>query len=44
MTQVGEIFKVPSAWSSVIVDGYVDPSGGNRYAQFLQGGGGDIEL
>jgi len=30
-TQVGEIFKVPSAWSSVIVDGYVDPSGGNRF-------------
>eukprot|EP00088_Acartia_fossae_P012269 TRINITY_DN1631_c0_g1_i1.p1 TRINITY_DN1631_c0_g1~~TRINITY_DN1631_c0_g1_i1.p1 ORF type:complete len:546 (+),score=136.97 TRINITY_DN1631_c0_g1_i1:213-1850(+) len=30
-TQVGETFKVPSAWSSVIVDGYVDPSGGNRF-------------
>jgi len=30
-TQVGEIFKVPSAWRSVIVDGYVDPSGGNRF-------------
>jgi hypothetical protein len=28
--QVGEIFKVPSAWRSVMVDGYVDPSGGNR--------------
>lgn len=30
-TQVGEIFKVPSAWRSVMVDGYVDPSGGNRF-------------
>jgi len=30
-TQVGEIFKVPSGWRSVIVDGYVDPSGGNRF-------------
>lgn len=30
-TQVGEIFKVPSAWRSVTVDGYVDPSGGNRF-------------
>jgi len=29
--QVGEIFKVPSAWRSVVVDGYVDPSGGNRF-------------
>ena len=28
--QVGEMFKVPSAWRSVTVDGYVDPSGGNR--------------
>ena len=24
------MFKVPSAWRSVTVDGYVDPSGGNR--------------
>ncbi|XP_040572359.1 mothers against decapentaplegic homolog 4 [Lepeophtheirus salmonis] len=30
-TQVGETFKVPSAWRSVTVDGYVDPSGGNRF-------------
>jgi len=30
-TQVGEMFKVPSGWPSVIVDGYVDPSGGNRF-------------
>lgn len=30
-TQVGETFKVPSGWRSVIVDGYVDPSGGNRF-------------
>jgi len=30
-TQVGEMFKVPSGWRSVIVDGYVDPSGGNRF-------------
>jgi len=30
-SQVGEIFKVPSAWRSVMVDGYVDPSGGNRF-------------
>ncbi|XP_067130610.1 mothers against decapentaplegic homolog 4 [Centruroides vittatus] len=29
--QVGETFKVPSAYSSVIIDGYVDPSGGNRF-------------
>ena len=25
------MFKVPSGWRSVIVDGYVDPSGGNRF-------------
>lgn len=30
-SQVGEIFKVPSAWRFVVVDGYVDPSGGNRF-------------
>ena len=30
-TQVGEIFKVPSSLSSVTVDGYVDPSGGDRF-------------
>lgn len=30
-TQVGEMFKVPSGWRNVIVDGYVDPSGGNRF-------------
>lgn len=30
-TQVGEMFKVPSTWRSVTVDGYVDPSGGNRF-------------
>lgn len=30
-TQVGEIFKVPSSLPSVTVDGYVDPSGGNRF-------------
>lgn len=29
--QVGETFKVSSTYSSVIVDGYVDPSGGNRF-------------
>ena len=29
--QVGETFKVPSDWRSVTVDGYVDPSGGNRF-------------
>ncbi|XP_003744998.1 mothers against decapentaplegic homolog 4 [Galendromus occidentalis] len=29
--QVGETFKVPSAYSYVIVDGYVDPSGGSRF-------------
>lgn len=29
--QVGETFKVSSSYSSVIVDGYVDPSGGNRF-------------
>ena len=28
---VGETFKVPSVYPSVIVDGYVDPSGGNRF-------------
>ena len=31
MFQVGETFKVPSGWRSVTVDGYVDPSGGNRF-------------
>ena len=25
------MFKVPSGWRSVTVDGYVDPSGGNRF-------------
>lgn len=30
-TQVGETFKVPSSKPNVIVDGYVDPSGGNRF-------------
>ena len=29
--QVGEIFKVMSSCPSVIVDGYVDPSGGSRF-------------
>ncbi|CAG0916579.1 unnamed protein product [Notodromas monacha] len=29
--QVGETFKVSSASPSVTVDGYVDPSGGNRF-------------
>jgi hypothetical protein len=29
--QVGETFKVSSALPSVTVDGYVDPSGGNRF-------------
>ena len=29
--QVGEVFKIPSSWRSVIVDGYVDPSGQNRF-------------
>ena len=29
--QVGETFKVPSSYGAVIVDGYVDPSGGNRF-------------
>ncbi|XP_061872337.1 mothers against decapentaplegic homolog 4-like isoform X3 [Colius striatus] len=29
--QVGEIFKVPSSCPVVIVDGYVDPSGGARF-------------
>lgn len=29
--QVGEIFKVPSSLPSVTVDGYVDPSGGDRF-------------
>jgi MAD (mothers against decapentaplegic) family protein 4 len=28
---VGETFKVQSSYASVIVDGYVDPSGGNRF-------------
>ncbi|XP_021950940.1 mothers against decapentaplegic homolog 4 isoform X2 [Folsomia candida] len=30
-TQVGETFKVPSSLPSVTIDGYVDPSGGNRF-------------
>jgi len=30
-TQVGEMFKVPSRCDTVFVDGYVDPSGGNRF-------------
>lgn len=30
-TQVGETFKVPSSKPHVTVDGYVDPSGGNRF-------------
>ncbi|GLH10478.1 Protein mothers against dpp [Gryllus bimaculatus] len=30
-TQVGETFKVPSSCPNVTVDGYVDPSGGNRF-------------
>lgn len=30
-TQVGETFKVPSSRPSVTIDGYVDPSGGNRF-------------
>ncbi|XP_058446506.1 mothers against decapentaplegic homolog 4 isoform X1 [Malaya genurostris] len=30
-TQVGEMFKVPSNRPNVTVDGYVDPSGGNRF-------------
>jgi len=30
-SQVGETFKVPSAWRHVMVDGYVDPSVGNRF-------------
>ncbi|XP_031638437.1 mothers against decapentaplegic homolog 4 isoform X2 [Contarinia nasturtii] len=30
-TQVGETFKVPSSKPNVIIDGYVDPSGGNRF-------------
>ncbi|XP_040508512.1 mothers against decapentaplegic homolog 4 isoform X2 [Gallus gallus] len=29
--QVGEIFKVPSSCPLVVVDGYVDPSGGDRF-------------
>ncbi|XP_075380875.1 mothers against decapentaplegic homolog 4-like isoform X2 [Mycteria americana] len=29
--QVGEIFKVPASCPVVIVDGYVDPSGGDRF-------------
>lgn len=29
--RVGETFKVPSNYSSVTIDGYVDPSGGNRF-------------
>ena len=30
-TQVGERFKVPASLHSVTVDGYVDPSGGDRF-------------
>ncbi|XP_053679942.1 mothers against decapentaplegic homolog 4 [Anopheles nili] len=30
-TQVGEMFKVPSNRPNVTIDGYVDPSGGNRF-------------
>ncbi|CAH0562081.1 unnamed protein product [Brassicogethes aeneus] len=30
-TQVGETFKVPSNCPNVTIDGYVDPSGGNRF-------------
>lgn len=30
-TQVGERFKVPSSLHNVTVDGYVDPSGGDRF-------------
>ncbi|XP_064387786.1 mothers against decapentaplegic homolog 4-like [Halichondria panicea] len=30
-TQVGELFKVPSSLANVTVDGYVDPSGGDRF-------------
>lgn len=30
-TQVGETFKVPSSKPSVTIDGYVDPSGGDRF-------------
>ncbi|KAK4294637.1 hypothetical protein Pmani_032751 [Petrolisthes manimaculis] len=30
-TQVGETFKVASSCPAVTVDGYVDPSGGNRF-------------
>lgn len=30
-TQVGETFKVPSSCPNVKIDGYVDPSGGNRF-------------
>lgn len=29
--QVGETFKVQSSFSGVVVDGYVDPSGGDRF-------------
>ena len=29
--QVGETFKVPASLPSVSVDGYVDPSGGDRF-------------
>lgn len=29
--QVGETFKVPSSCPVVTVDGYVDPSGGDRF-------------
>ncbi|NXL80678.1 SMAD4 protein, partial [Leptocoma aspasia] len=28
---VGEIFKVPPSCPTVVVDGYVDPSGGARF-------------
>ncbi|VDN16349.1 unnamed protein product [Dibothriocephalus latus] len=29
--QVGELFKVPSHYTRVIVDGYTDPSSRNRF-------------
>lgn len=29
--QVGEMFKVPASCPVVTVDGYVDPSGGDRF-------------
>ena len=40
--QVGETFKVPSNCPVVTVDGYVDPSGGDRFClgQLSPTGGG----